>query len=448
MDNFTCARCKQDFNESDEVVYCPVCETYHHQECWDKAGGCANPKCEEYVPSKFTPKPAKSTKNTSQKRNVARAHSSESIDENIEKLYTLRAGISMISMEYDRANSEDEALKRKYKDTSSETKNDSEIERLKNSVDSFESKLKKLKIDESTYEKRAKRQRNLNITINLTKLLLFILNIVAFLVCLVFCGLYLFTSDYDAIGSYILYVAFGLLFTLGMTGALCFMDDGFHITDEYFSKYGSYYKSGSYDIECYKRDSQELAKLLDDKSLVTRNNHYAEKNNQEINNLRRNNALASEKYGSAMFEALRKQFAEFLSPADWENIDLLIFYFETGRALTLREALQLVDKQRQADMIVEAIESATQRICTTINHGMLNLHNTIIGCASVLSAQLSSIQTQQDQILSNQIQLQIEASTLQSALKSKSNTSSKQLMEDVHQLRVYADNLEVKRRNS
>lgn len=29
---------------------------------------------------------------------------------------------------------------------------------------------------------------------------------------------------------------------------------------------------------------------------------------------------------------------------DWENIDLIIYYFETGRADDMKEALQLVDR--------------------------------------------------------------------------------------------------------
>ena len=440
MDNFTCARCKQDFSESDEVVYCPSCETYHHQECWDKAGGCANPKCEEYVPSKITPRPAKSTKNTSQKRNVARAHSSESIDENIEKLYTLRAGISMISMEYDRAKKEDAKLAKGYKPIKP-FEDQNLLDSAERITQDFKKELSNLNVDVSGYERGIKREKVFNRLGACLGVLLVILAIATTISFAYFgiAGMSIPDTDpkwetYD-ISCQVSFWSSIVLWGAGIGCCYFFFSKGF---EKYNETRLSLYKNNLYDLKT----------LIMKKSDLDTTNYIAEKNNHMVNVLRKDASMESQKYGSAMFEALRKQFAEFLSPADWENIDLLIFYFETGRALTLREALQLVDKQRQADMIVEAIESATQRICTTINHGMLNIQNTIIGCASVLSAQLSSIQAQQGQILSNQRQLQIDASTLKSALKSKSNTSSKQLMEDVHQLRVYADNLEVKRRNS
>ena len=49
MDNSKCHKCEKEFVESDNVVYCPTCEAYHHLECWEGAGGCSNPECNDYV---------------------------------------------------------------------------------------------------------------------------------------------------------------------------------------------------------------------------------------------------------------------------------------------------------------------------------------------------------------------------------------------------------------
>lgn len=126
---------------------------------------------------------------------------------------------------------------------------------------------------------------------------------------------------------------------------------------------------------------------------------------------------------------------------DWENIDLLIFYFESGRALNMREALQQVDRQRQTDSLIEAIDNATNRICHTINRGIAYIEDTIINCASAISAQLQTISTQQSQLL-------VSAESMQKALRSKSNSSSRQLMEDVHKLCYYTESEAIKKRNS
>lgn len=37
-----CAVCSQRFEDSDEVVVCPVCGTPHHRQCWIDYGGCHN----------------------------------------------------------------------------------------------------------------------------------------------------------------------------------------------------------------------------------------------------------------------------------------------------------------------------------------------------------------------------------------------------------------------
>lgn len=74
---------------------------------------------------------------------------------------------------------------------------------------------------------------------------------------------------------------------------------------------------------------------------------------------------------------------------DWENVDLIIYYFETGRADDMKEALQLVDRQRQTDQIVEAIENASESISKTIDRSMAQLGSALAQSFSVLSRQMA-----------------------------------------------------------
>lgn len=155
--------------------------------------------------------------------------------------------------------------------------------------------------------------------------------------------------------------------------------------------------------------------------------------------------------------ALREQFSNVLDERDWQNVDLIIFYFETGRADDLKEALQLVDKQIQNDQIVNAVHMAGNNICTTIQEGMMGLQASMVQCFSLLSEQLISMQqTQQAQIASLEGTLQnltgslnnmVTATNLSNALQQKANTSSLQLAEDMRYMRGVAEREEIAKRN-
>ena len=87
-------------------------------------------------------------------------------------------------------------------------------------------------------------------------------------------------------------------------------------------------------------------------------------------------------------QAMLRESEGILMECDWKNIDLLIFYLETGRANSLREALQLVDRQRQTDQIVSSIRDASYHISNTINAGLNRLGGLMMGCFSNLSQQI------------------------------------------------------------
>ena len=89
-------------------------------------------------------------------------------------------------------------------------------------------------------------------------------------------------------------------------------------------------------------------------------------------------------------QAMLQESNGVISEYDWQNLDLLIFYLENGRADSLKEAYQLVDKQRQTDQIVSSIREASYHISSAINAGFNRLGALISGCFSNLSKQIQS----------------------------------------------------------
>ena len=91
----------------------------------------------------------------------------------------------------------------------------------------------------------------------------------------------------------------------------------------------------------------------------------------------------------SMFIALLNQFSSLLDSRDWKNLDLIIFYLETGRADTIKEALSQVDRQNQMDRLTEAINEASATICKTLERSFASLENCINENFENLSYQLS-----------------------------------------------------------
>ncbi|MBQ7761743.1 MAG: hypothetical protein IJ400_06785 [Clostridia bacterium] len=342
----------------------------------------------------------------------------EKIEEAVKKLYTLRAGISFLSQELDNAINERQQICKQY-DPSKETslseeisKNEVIINRVNEELANLNMTISEAKVAKEKQEKRAK---FFDTVAKVFFVLAGISPIITFLI-------------FDAVGVEMIWPV-SMLAPAGVAVVCAIL--GFI---SFLSSAGKYIPISDNDIIEYQKIEPGFETLK-------RSYTYLKEKNDSIVTSINAKAVEYEKFGSAMYNSLKKQFGNFLNPADWENIDLLIFYFESGRALTLREALQLVDRQRQTDSILDAIDEATEEICRTIERGFLQIETTLIGCTSILSSQLQAIQLQQTN-------LAISVDSMQKALQSKADTSSQELMEDVHQLRVYADNYSIEKRNS
>ena len=155
----------------------------------------------------------------------------------------------------------------------------------------------------------------------------------------------------------------------------------------------------------------------------------------------------------ALYAALRNNFSSLLDERDWKNIDLIIFYFETGRADTFKEALQQVDREMQTDRIVGAIENAGTLISRTIQGGLSALRADMVKCFSLLSAQIDEANQRQYEAIGNLseqlkgLSSQVEKINFSRSLAAKASVSSQQLAQDLHYMRTLAENAEIRRRN-
>ncbi len=169
-----------------------------------------------------------------------------------------------------------------------------------------------------------------------------------------------------------------------------------------------------------------------------------------------NNLSFLPKMSKEMYDRLVNQFKSVLDVRDWEHIDLIIFNFETGRADTLKESLQQVDRRVQTDEIIDAVGKAAQSLSGTIRATMNELRGDLDRSFAKLSSQLDSQHQAQmaaldgigkniDAVSGNISKLQatgekntaameqfVSETNLNNALLAKINSNSISLMKDVN----------------
>lgn len=138
---------------------------------------------------------------------------------------------------------------------------------------------------------------------------------------------------------------------------------------------------------------------------------------------------------NTMDAMLKSAYKGILDERDWENVDLIIYYLETGRADDIKEALQLVDRKLQTQRIENLICDATQCIVDTLNNGFRNMQQALAIVYNGLSEQLSGISSQLSQINSNTF----SAAAMNQALLAKANVTSSQMINELRTLRNNSD---------
>ncbi|MBQ8881984.1 MAG: hypothetical protein IJY70_01140, partial [Clostridia bacterium] len=101
----------------------------------------------------------------------------------------------------------------------------------------------------------------------------------------------------------------------------------------------------------------------------------------------------------AIKEALLEKFSVFLSESDWSDIDLVMYYIETGRADSIKEALKQVDQLHQTEQIIKTIKEANEsmeilvgncfeRMGNALAQSFSELNNSIVRGFGKLSRQM------------------------------------------------------------
>ncbi|MBP3592627.1 MAG: hypothetical protein J6K14_09100 [Clostridia bacterium] len=137
-----------------------------------------------------------------------------------------------------------------------------------------------------------------------------------------------------------------------------------------------------------------------------------------------------------LFNAAKSE--TLIDERDWKHLDVIIYVLETGRAETMKEALQQADLFVRHEEIKDAIKTSALAICQTIRQSIDDLSYSI-------GLRLSELQTEMARIgdvqagISAKFDSMIDAQQLNNALLEKAGVSSEQLAADVHRMRHISD---------
>ena len=123
---------------------------------------------------------------------------------------------------------------------------------------------------------------------------------------------------------------------------------------------------------------------------------------------------------------------------DWGHIDIIIYVLETGRAESIKEALQQADMLIRYNEIKQAINRANAAICVSIERNMSEINYLIERNMARIHDDFVSLGEDQRRTQESLDNL-VSAQELSNALKEKANVSSAQLAEDIRRLRELKD---------
>lgn len=135
----------------------------------------------------------------------------------------------------------------------------------------------------------------------------------------------------------------------------------------------------------------------------------------------------------ALTAALDVAFAEYIDFRDWENLDYIIYCIETRRSDNMKEALAAVDRQRQTEQIVSAVEAAGREIGRTMNMAINRLGDRMVSCFKVVSAQLER-QSRQLSAIGSKMDDIASAQNMSNALLTMQNATSMAMLGELNKI--------------
>ena len=148
----------------------------------------------------------------------------------------------------------------------------------------------------------------------------------------------------------------------------------------------------------------------------------------------RNQIISLSENSENTYQLAKESTKGLIDERDWKYLDIIIYELETGRADTMKEALQQTDLYVRHDEIKKAIHTASEAISAGIKQGIGELKHSIGLQVTALRADISELdQTQKD--IRGKLGDMLDAQELSNALLEKSNVSSERLAEDVARMR-------------
>ena len=350
-------------------------------------------------------------------------------EEYISEILTIRSGLSLI---YDNQCIVDEYFT-KIKHFEEEinplksTKDyyEEEKKQIETKLKNYEAKLEKDNLDYKCIEK----PKMLKKTMKKSRLILAIVFFLLFAGCLLF-GLNAILSIFDfGRTPYLVYLLYpGFVFLILTTVNLCKLYDK-HIAENK-SRADNYNKkidSLNYKIKdsknVIKEEKMQLEKVSIslEKATEPYNRMLAQKKEYISNNLKNIQDLSGK--NAILLKYLEDNHSKIFCKRDWAYIDLILFYLNTGRADSLKEALQLVDRQVQTNEIVNAISSLSSNLISIIADGIKFIGNKMDSNYLMLSTQLGSL----SHSVNNNNMLLIKGSEIQQKLLDHANVSSEKM---------------------
>lgn len=136
---------------------------------------------------------------------------------------------------------------------------------------------------------------------------------------------------------------------------------------------------------------------------------------------------------AALVTALDCTFTQYIDIRDWENLDYIIYCIETRRSDNMKEALLAVDRQRQTEQIVAAIEAAGREISRTLNSAIARLQDKMVRCFAVISGQLER-QSRQLSVIASKIDDVATAQNMSNALLTMQNVTSMAMLGELNKI--------------
>ena len=161
--------------------------------------------------------------------------------------------------------------------------------------------------------------------------------------------------------------------------------------------------------------------------------------------------------GSALHDVVTARYNNLLAESDWASLDYVIYLLETGRADTIKEALQQLDAERRKNEIVNSIGIAAEYVSGTIHRSIQTLQVNMEQCFRGMANMLQTAFQRQETLLKTVVKgistVSFQMSNIQAsvdfgnALLQKANETSEQIAGSVHYLCDMAESADIRRRS-